>query len=98
MAPLESPPDVTGWPLADAERILSEAGLRWSVRWTAWTGRLPAQSGARPEGGPWVLAQRMRGAQDAVLVVARFGYDARGRTAAGGPAAVDDGPPAREGG
>ena len=98
MAPSESPPDTTGWPLREAERILSEAGIRWSILWTAWTGRLPVEAGARPEGGPWVLAQRMRGVRDVVLVVARFAYDARGCTAAGGPAAGDDGSPAREGG
>lgn len=95
---MQPPPDVIGWPLEDAERMLSAAGIGWTLRWTEWTGRLPGREGARPEGGTWVLAQRLLGPAEALLVVARFAYDARGRTAAGGPAEGANRSPAREGG
>ncbi len=94
---VQPPSDVTGWPLDEAERVLSELGVRWAVRWTAWTGRLPQGSGDRPAGGAWVLAHRVLGPQDALLVVARFAYDARG-IAAGGPAVGGNGTRTREGG
>ena len=95
--PAQPPPDVTGWPLEEAERMLSEAGVRWDVRWTAWTDRLPSAAGERPAGGAWVLAHRTLGARDALLVAARFAYDARG-AAGGGAIAVDHRPRTREGG
>ncbi len=88
MAGTLPPPDLGGWPLEDAERLLAAAGLRWTVRHTLWTGRLPgsAPPGARPEGATRVLAQRQRGPAEIDLVVARFAYDARGRSSAGSPA------------